>query len=226
MANSGPGRIYVLAGANGAGKSSLAGEAFRNAGVASFDPDRAARRIRAARPDLSQTEANSIAWQHGRRLLEAAIVGQLDFALETTLGGETMTALLERAARAGLEVRVWFAGLATPELHIERVRRRVARGGHDIPEGDIRRRFDGSRVNLVRLLPKLVELRVYDNSTEGDPHSGGTPAPMLVLHVRHHAIVAPAHLEATPAWAKPIVAAALRMAGAPMRAMSYEAPEH
>lgn len=208
---SGPGRIYVLAGTNGAGKSSIAGEAFRNAGVAPFDPDAAARRIVAARPGIAQMDANGIAWHHGRRLLETAIAGQLDFAFETTLGGETMTALLERAAKAGLEVRVWYAGLATPELHIERVKRRVANGGHDITETDIRRRFDQSRINLVRLLPRLVELRMYDNSAEGDPQAGGTPSPALVLHSRNRAIVAPTGFESTPAWAKPIVAAALRL---------------
>ena len=46
---------------------------------------------------------------------------------------------LIEAARAGFEVYVWFAGLATPELHIKRVRARVKRGGHDIPEAAIRR---------------------------------------------------------------------------------------
>lgn len=225
MANRGPGRIYVLAGANGAGKSSLAGEAFRGAGTPSFDPDLAARRIRGVRPDLSQTEANSVAWHHGRRLLESAIAGQLDFAFETTLGGETMTALLERAARSGIEVRVWFVGLASPELHIERVRRRVANGGHDIPEADIRRRFDLGRINLVRLLPKLVELRLYDNSADGDPHAGGIPAPVLVLHVRNRAIVAPAAFDATPGWAKPIVAAAMRSNATSPATAFHRAPE-
>ena len=207
----GPGCIYVLAGTNGAGKSSIGGEAFRSAGVAHFDPDAAAKRIMAARPGLAQREANSIAWHHGRRLLEMAIAGQLDFAFETTLGGESMTALLERGAKAGLEVRVWFAGLATPELHIERVKRRVANGGHDISETDIRRRFDQSRINLVRMLPRLVELKLYDNSAEGDPHAGSTPSPFLVLHARHREIIAPSGFESTPGWAKPIVAAALRL---------------
>jgi predicted ABC-type ATPase len=210
-AGHGPGRIYAIAGTNGAGKSSLAGEAFRAAGVEVYDPDAAARRLRAAHPGLSVADANGAAWQHGRRLLEQAIAGHLDFAFETTLGGESMTGLLERAAHAGLEVRVWYAGLATPELHLDRVRRRVAKGGHDIPELTIRRRFDRSREHLVRLLPKLVELRMFDNSAEGDPDAGVRPAPVLVLHWRDAAVVAPSDLAATPGWAKPIVAAALKL---------------
>jgi predicted ABC-type ATPase len=208
------GRIYVLAGTNGAGKSSIGGEALREAGVEFFNPDEAARRIQAARPDLSQAEVNSAAWHHGRRLLEKAIVDRLDFAFETTLGGETMTRLLEGAADAGLEVRIWYAALARAELHIDRVRRRVAKGGHDIPETDIRRRYDQSRLNLIRLLPKLAELRVYDNSREGDPDAGVPPAPELVLHWRAGRIVAPERMDATPDWAKPILAAAMKLSGA------------
>jgi predicted ABC-type ATPase len=206
------GRIYVLAGTNGAGKSSIGGEALREAGVEFFNPDEAARRIRAAQPGLTQTEVNSAAWHHGRRLLENAIADHLDFAFETTLGGETMTRLLEGASDAGLEVRVWYAALESPERHIERVRRRVAKGGHDIPEADIRRRYDQSRLNLIRLLPKLAELRVYDNSKEGDPDAGVEPAPRLVLHWRSGRIVAPRDLAPTPDWAKPIVAAAMKLA--------------
>jgi len=206
------GRIYVLAGTNGAGKSSIGGEALRSAGIDFFNPDEAARRIRAARPSLTPTQANAAAWNHGRRLLEKAIAGHLQFAFETTLGGETMTRLLEQAAGGGLEVRIWYAGLATVALHIERVRRRVAKGGHDIADADIRRRFDHGRLNLIRLLPKLTELRLYDNSQEGDPDAGKEPAPRPLLHWRGGRIVAPADVGNTPQWAKPILAAAIKTA--------------
>lgn len=207
------GRIYVLAGTNGAGKSSIGGEAFRAAGIEFFNPDEAARRIHAAQPQLTQTEVNSAAWHQGRRLLERAIAERLDFAFETTLGGETMTQLLEDAARAGLEVRIWYVALESVELHVERVRRRVAKGGHDIPEGDIRRRYDQSRLNLIRLLPCLAELRVYDNSKEGDPDAGREPSPRLLLHWRSRRIVAPRGFAETPGWARPIVVAAMKLAG-------------
>ena len=70
---------------------------FLHAGVEYFNPDQAARLIRARHPGASQTDANSAAWQEGKRLLERAIAERLTFAFETTLGGTTMTALLERA---------------------------------------------------------------------------------------------------------------------------------
>lgn len=203
-------RIYVLAGVNGAGKSSIGGAAIRGFGGEYFNPDEAARQILKANPGLTQADANGVAWQQGRRLLEKAIAERLDFAFETTLGGSTIAQLLAAAARRGIEVHVWYAGLASPELHIERVRARVRRGGHDIPESDIRRRYHHSRLNLIELLPLLTSLDVYDNSAEADPVAGVAPTPLVVLELERGAIVNSVDLTRTPEWAKPIVAAALK----------------
>jgi predicted ABC-type ATPase len=205
-------RIYVIAGVNGAGKSSIGGAAFRGYGGDYFDPDEWARRLRARRPGLDPVEANSAAWQEGNRLLRRAIAERLDFAFETTLGGNTITRQLAAAAAQGIAVHMWYVGLAAPELHMERVRARVRRGGHDIPEALIRQRFERSRLNLVALLPHLAALRLYDNSEEADPAAGRPPAPVLVLHVERGRILNPADLPRAPDWAKPIVAAAMKAA--------------
>jgi predicted ABC-type ATPase len=205
--------IYVLAGTNGAGKSSIAGAMFQAAGVEYFNPDQAARQVRDRNPGASQAEANGAAWEQGRRLLERAVAERLTFAFETTLGGKTMTALLERALAADIAVRVWYVGLATPELHVARVRARVAKGGHDIPEPQIRARYDSSRLNVIRLLPRLTELRVYDNSADADPRAGAAPEPELLLHMVRGRVVRSCALARTPEWAKPILAAALKAAG-------------
>jgi len=206
-----PPRLYVLAGVNGAGKSSLAGAAFRAQGADYFNPDEAARRLKTTNPGLSQTQANGAAWQQGRALLERAIAERLDYAFESTLGASTLPRLLAEAAAQGFEVHVWYAGLATPEQHLARVRARVARGGHDIPEAAIRRRFEHSRLNLIQLMPVLAALRVYDNSAEADPAAGKAPAPVLVLHLEKGRILNPQDLPRAPAWAKPIVAAAMKL---------------
>lgn len=211
MSTARPPRIYVLAGVNGAGKSSIAGAAFRENGAEYYNPDEAARALISANPGLSQTRANSLAWHRGRALLERAIAERMDFAFETTLGANTIPRLLRVAAEQGIEVHVWYAGLATPEQHIRRVQSRVKRGGHDIPETDIRRRFEHSRLNLIHILPALTALRVYDNSLEADPATGRTPAPVLVLHMERGRIANPQDLPRAPDWAKPIVAAALKL---------------
>jgi predicted ABC-type ATPase len=204
--------IWVLAGTNGAGKSSIAGEMVRSQGADYFNPDEAARKILAANPGIGQPDANSAAWHEGRRLLERAIAERLDFTFESTLGGNTIPSLLERAAQAGIEIRVWYVGLSSPELHMARVRARVGKGGHDIPEPTIRKRFDASRRNLIHLMPRLTALRVYDNSVEADPDGGHAPRPQLVLHLDRGRIVDDSDLSRTPAWAKPIVAAAMKLA--------------
>jgi predicted ABC-type ATPase len=206
-----PPRILVLAGTNGAGKSSVGGAFLRQAGGEYCNPDEIARRLRAADATLDAAAANGRAWAVGRRLLEQSIRARRDFALESTLGGRTITGLLLAAAAAGLEVRVWYAGLASPELHLARIAARVRRGGHDIPEDDVRRRFDESRRNLVGLLPHLTELSVFDNSAEADPATGKAPQPTLVVHVRRGVIVGPPILARTPQWARPIVAAARKL---------------
>ena len=203
-------RIYVLAGVNGAAKSSIGGAMFREAGADYFNPDEAARALRNRNPRLTQTEANAAAWTQGVRLLERAIGERLDFALETTLGGNTIARLLREAADAGIQVHIWYAGLEGIERHVARVKARVKKGGHDIPLADIRRRYEHSRLNLIHLMPKLAALRVYDNSAEADPARGVEPSPTLVLHVERGRIIGPASLARTPQWAKPIVAAALR----------------
>ena len=203
--------IYVLAGTNGAGKSSVAGARFRQSGGDYFNPDEATARILAANPGITTAEANSTACHQGKRLLKRAIAERFDFAFETTLGGHTITALVQDAMHTGIEVRVWFVGLSSPELHIARVRSRVARGGHDIPEEKIRDRYDRSRINLIELMPRLTELRVFDNSLEADPHTGRAPRPTLLLHLAKGVIVQMVELPKTPEWARALVAAAVKI---------------
>lgn len=203
--------IYVLAGTNGAGKSSVAGAMLLQRGIEYFNPDKAAMQIRSANPGITNEEANSAAWRQGRRLLERVIAERLNFAFETTLGGHTIASMLESALLVGVEVRIWYLGLSSPELHIARVRSRVARGGHDIPEAKIRERYDHSRLNLLQLMPKLTELRLYDNSQEADPHAGVAPEPTLVLHLARAKIVSSCELIDTPEWAKPLLLAAIEL---------------
>ena len=186
---------------------------FLAKGTEYFNPDEAASRIRSVNPGLSEAEANSEAWNQGKRLVQRAITERFNFAFETTLGGNTIPALLSSALSAGLDVRIWYVGLSSIELHIARVRARVEKGGHAIPAQKIRDRYDRSRLNLIRLMPRLTELLVYDNSEEADPGAGGRPEPKLLLHMASGKIVNSCDLQLIPEWAKPIVAAALKTAG-------------
>lgn len=200
--------LYVLAGVNGSGKSSIGGAAIQQQGIEYYNPDTAARELLKLHPNMTQAISNGHAWSLGKELLEKAIAEQQTYAFETTLGGNTITRLLIEAAKAGIKMKIWYAGLESVERNLARVKARVQQGGHDIPEADIRKRWDSSRRNLLRLLPHLESLRLYDNSVEADPKSGTPPKPELLLHVEGQKVVGIASKEA-PEWAKPIIAGAL-----------------
>jgi predicted ABC-type ATPase len=203
------GRILVLAGVNGAGKSSVLGTALEDAGVPFYNPDRATRRYQKA--GLGLEDANSRAWQRGKRQLERAIFEDRNYAFETTLGGSTITRLLLTAVEMKHQIEVLYVGLATPELHIQRVRERVARGGHDISEERIRERWTTSRQNLIRLLPHLHRLSLWDNSQEIGPEAPSTAAPLRVLSVERGSAMIHLPKDRIPGWAMPIIAAALQI---------------
>ncbi len=199
--------IVVLAGVNGAGKSSVAGAILAAAGGSHYDPDAFARELEAVgvAPDLSIGQA----WSAGRDGLLHAIRARQSFALETTLGGNTIIALLRQAAASGLSVRVLYVGLDSVDRHLARVHARVARGGHDIPEARVRVRWRRSRENLVTLMPDLSEFLLWDNSTECDPATVPPPSPMQVMRMKAGRISELLPLTDVPSWAGPIVEAAL-----------------
>ncbi|MCD0246332.1 AAA family ATPase [Xanthomonas melonis] len=207
------GNILVLAGVNGAGKSSLLGSLLREDGATWFNPDAFTRAL--VEQGWILDDANAQAWQEGVRRLRQAMADGSDYAFETTLGANTIPRLL-REACAQHTVAIWFCGLSTVELHIERVAARVAAGGHAIAKHKIRERFDASRANLIALLPHLSVLHVYDNSAPAD--AAGQVAPLLVLEADRSGLQypqTPEELAQVPDWAKPIVMAALETRGMP-----------
>ena len=205
--------IFVLAGVNGAGKSSVGGNLLAENDLTWFNPDSYARELM-SRLHVTLDEANAAAWQFGREQLEDAIANGRNFAFETTLGASTIPGLLAQASNTH-DVVMWFCGLASVELHLQRVAARVASGGHDIPEAKIRERWDGSRSNLIRLLPHLAHLQVFDNSAEAAPGQP-IPAPILLLELVNGKMLRPdpakpRQLEAITGWAMPLVEAAIRL---------------
>ena len=210
--------LFVLAGVNGAGKSSIGGHLLARNGLSWFNPDTFARELKAA-TGCDQETANANAWQESMRRLEGAIARGLNHAFETTLGGNSVTAKILQATKTH-DVLIWFCGLSSPELHIARVAARVAAGGHPIPEEKIRERYPLAQINLIRLMPQVAYLKVYDNSAEAAT-DGTVPDPILVLEMENGRIIWPAPddlnaLQRAPEWTKPILEAALRGGAAPI----------
>ena len=203
--------LYVLAGVNGAGKSSVGGHLLERAGMTWFNPDTFARELIAA-TGCAQGDANGCAWEEGMRRLDSALASGSSYAFETTLGGHSVPQRILGATRTH-DVLIWFCGLASSEQHIARVCARVAAGGHDIPEQKIRERYVSAQVNLIGLMPHVAHLQVYDNSVDATP-GNAIPDPVLLLEMTGGQLMRPdpkdgVTLGATPEWAKALLEAAL-----------------
>jgi predicted ABC-type ATPase len=90
--------LFVLAGVNGAGKSSIGGHLLEQRQLPWFNPDTFARELRVI-AGCDQATANARAWNESVRRLDDAIAGGFDHAFETTLGGHTIAATIAEAAR-------------------------------------------------------------------------------------------------------------------------------
>jgi predicted ABC-type ATPase len=128
-----------------------------------LDPDALVKSLQETiDPNHSDMEA-------GRRVLllaEELIASHQNFTVETTLSGNTYLRMASRAKAAGFSIMVVFVGTASVEINIERVKARVEKGGHDVPEEIQRRRFPRTLKNMKRLLPHADLAVVLDNSSE------------------------------------------------------------
>lgn len=160
-------QVYVIAGPNGSGKTTFAKRFLpETLGLKTFiNADLIAAGI-------SPLDAGGAAMRAGRLLLEeiglAARKG-IDFAFETTLSGRSFVHLFKELIGMGYAIHLFFLWIPNVDLSVKRVRERVRRGGHSIPEPDIRRRFRRGLTNLFTLYAPLVaSWAIYDNSGD-DP---------------------------------------------------------
>lgn len=155
--------VYIIAGPNGAGKTTFAREFLpkyancRNfinadliaAGMSSFSPEAAA--IRAGRLMLGE--------------IELSMRRRDDFGYETTRAGRSYLRVIRRLKESGYAVHFFYLWVPSVELALARIRERVLRGGHDVPEGVVRRRFDRSMANFLVHYRLLADRWIfYDNS--------------------------------------------------------------
>lgn len=198
--------IAVIAGVNGAGKSTIAGAYIRQSGGDYFNPDEVARQLITENANLSIEEANSRAWKMGFDQLRRAVDRAQNYTLETTLGGSSICGLLHEAINRGQEVRILYCGLDSLELHIQRVTERVALGGHAIPEEKIRQRWVNSIYNMMGLIPHCSAVKVFDNSI---PKGDGAPQPVCLFSL-HGSFFDIEPVESMPDWAKPLAIEAIK----------------
>jgi predicted ABC-type ATPase len=155
--------LYIIGGANGSGKTTASMSLLPNF-LDCFEYVNADA-IAAA---LSPFNPESVAITAGRIMLERLQTlsnSGTDFAFETTLAARSFATFLRSCKTKDYTINLIYFWLRSPELAVARVARRVASGGHSIPEDVIRRRYDRGRKNLLSLyLPLCDGWMVYDSS--------------------------------------------------------------
>jgi predicted ABC-type ATPase len=156
---------YIIAGSNGAGKTTFARE---------FLP-RYVKCLNFINPDLiaaglSPFDASRAMQKAGRLVLDEIRIRtrkKESFGFETTLSGRLYARTIDDIRSVGYQVHLFYLWIPDSNLAMMRIRERVSRGGHDVPEEDVKRRFSRSLSNLFRLYRnRLDSLYFYDNATD------------------------------------------------------------
>lgn len=158
--------FWIVAGPNGSGKSSLYGntdiEAFDQS-VWIINPDLLTQRIQEVE-QLPLQEANLEAVVRIEAWLEASIRAHQTVGVETVLSTDKYRRLVLAAKERLFAFRLIFVMLSSPELNVQRVRLRVQKGGHDVPEASVRKRWGRSLAQLPWFLEQADEAAIFDNS--------------------------------------------------------------
>jgi predicted ABC-type ATPase len=162
-----PPTIYLIAGCNGAGKTTFAREfLLQEVGCPHFlNADYLAL-------GLSPLSPQTAALKAGRLLLtefKSLVANKETFAVESTLSGLTYLRLLRSAKRDGFRIYLHCLWLPSPAIAIARVRERVRKGGHDVPVADIRRRFARGRQHFVHDYAPLADRWAVWNTLVNPP---------------------------------------------------------
>lgn len=150
-------KIYtIIAGVNGVGKSSLTGVLIgesNDLGVI-VDTDR----ITAA---LGGDKIKG--GKQAVRLIGDSLKNGLSFTQETTLSGTKTLKTILAARERQYFIRLYYIGVGSAEESVKRIKNRVEKGGHNIPETDVRRRYEKRFDDLAAVLPYCDEVKLYDN---------------------------------------------------------------
>lgn len=157
--------LYVIAGPNGAGKTTFAREflphyvdclEFVNADLIAYG-------ISPLAPERASVRAGKIMLEQIRILAKR----RCDFGFETTLAGKIHVRFFRELKSTGYHIHLFFLWLSSIDLAFDRIAKRVAMGGHNVPMATVRRRYEKGMVNLSNLyLPLFDSWTIFDNSTE------------------------------------------------------------
>jgi predicted ABC-type ATPase len=154
--------VLIVGGPNGAGKTTLAEPYADQTGQPYLGADRIAK-------DLNPEDPYAVRMAAGRRFLrrlDAFIEARASFVVESTLAGRGLARHVDRMNDAGYVTRIAFVFLDSADLCVRRVQERVRKGGHHVPEADVRRRHARSKTNFWTLYCPKVDRWVLFRNTE------------------------------------------------------------
>ncbi len=146
-------QLLLVGGPNGAGKTTFATQFLAQRPGVYLGADAIAAELSPHDPYAARIEA-------GRQFLhrlDELLAGDQDFIIESTLAGLSLRHALECAREAEFEVIVAFVFIPTPDFSVARVAERVRKGGHNVPETDVRRRFTRTAVNFWNVYRQLAD---------------------------------------------------------------------
>jgi len=147
--------LTVIAGPNGSGKSTLARSVDFEGRERLLDPDTIAIGLNPLNPSAAAIAAAKTVLSRTAAYLNQGV----SFAVETTLSSRGRVDLLRKAKSRGYEIRLVFIGIDSPERCVARVWHRAARGGHFVPDADVRRRYARSVAKPVTIGASLGSRR-------------------------------------------------------------------
>lgn len=156
--------LVIVAGPNGAGKSTYSSLRFQDLPI--IDPDRTAREYHLS---------SGAAWTKGKDDAQRLLAARHSFVVETTLAGSdpsqpsTYLRMMRQARDMGYRVRLIYIALGSADVHLSRVADRVAEGLHDIPEADVKRKYDWSIGRLAAAFDLAHHVIIIDNSSAREP---------------------------------------------------------
>jgi predicted ABC-type ATPase len=178
--------LTVIAGPNGSGKSTFTASARTQLDALIVDPDAIARELKPAAPEQAAVAGGREALKRQTTFLEQGT----SFIVETTLAGNGPLRQMEQARQHGFDVGLYFIAIESVQTNIDRITERVAQGGHNVPERDVRRRYTRSMENLVKAVELADHATIIDNTLRQEP--------CIVLKISAGRIIAQA--QDLPAW--------------------------
>ncbi|HDK7160333.1 TPA: zeta toxin family protein [Clostridium botulinum] len=152
----------IFAGVNGAGKTSIYQSIYynENKDEKRINTDEMVARIGSWKDNNLQIKCA----REAVKLIKQYILEHISFNQETTLSGKSIIKNIKFAKEKGFYIIMNYIGVEDPEVAKERVKIRVSKGGHGIPDKDIERRYYDSLNNLNNVIEMCDEVNIYDNT--------------------------------------------------------------